>query len=887
VGRAAYCRLLLVAVLLSACVGALAMEVVFEPTSLQFGAGESTAKTLTVKVRNIAAGTTINGLGLYFKFDATKLSIPVADVAWDAGLSLVGPEELAVAQGVYISTGLEDESVLTQASGEVALCALQVSKLAGLGVGETTTIEFNGDDPANPNAFYNQLSEAEPCTFPTLNASVAAAPDPARSLTVALAARRQKDPVGVQLGWTVGSADALQMQYSEDGTTWSNVTATQDLESKTLTWASGQPGTRTLHIRARATHLGEVWNGTASVPVSSTVGWVEAASTLVLDNETPNPASATGSGTSIVITFQADEALRRSSAETVGNYAVVDAGAVPAAVGDVIPVTGAELTAANAVTLTLGQALVEGERYTVTVQGVQDSVLNAMGSEALTLDMAVNPLLVAAAFVNKNAIRVTFNNDMDPASLQSGWELQPSGSVTAVTAVAGNAKAFTLATGDMAQARNYTVTAPAAARDTSERTILGTGRTAEFTSLRWHTFAAGVQLVGVPLAVTGRVLTCLGAWKVARYDASLGRCVIDQAAGGEEAFEFVGGHGYWAKYGSAKTVYFDAGPLAAPVETPVQAGWNIITPAADTKLAGLNPSPGFAWHYAPGTGWELVADLEGALNTGISDELRAWAGYFVKPSVAGNLTIGVAAADAQSSPPVPEGTRLVQVAAQAGGTWDVVNACGVGPSALQIPNPPSSGEGVDLYFVTTDGERAAVDVRTGDPCQSWELVASTALPDTAVTLSTADLSGIPAEYAVILTDLEANRRCYLRTATGYSFRSGAEGATRRFRLEIVSRDEATLVATLTAQAPGGSFVSVAYSLNSAANVSVEVRNIAGRPVKGLVADSLETAGNHSVAWNLTSESGLRVPNGRYIVTLTARTEDGQQASAVRTFSVNR
>jgi len=80
---------------------------------------------------------------------------------------------------------------------------------------------------------------------------------------------------------------------------------------------------------------------------------------------------------------------------------------------------------------------------------------------------------------------------------------------------------------------------------------------------------------------------------------------------------------------------------------------------------------------------------------------------------------------------------------------------------------------------------------------------------------------------------------------------------------------------------------VAYSLNSAANVSVEVRNIAGRPVKGLVADSLETAGNHSVAWNLTSESGLRVPNGRYIVTLTARTEDGQQASAVRTFSVNR
>ena len=77
------------------------------------------------------------------------------------------------------------------------------------------------------------------------------------------------------------------------------------------------------------------------------------------------------------------------------------------------------------------------------------------------------------------------------------------------------------------------------------------------------------------------------------------------------------------------------------------------------------------------------------------------------------------------------------------------------------------------------------------------------------------------------------------------------------------------------------------TVTGAASVTAEVLNIAGRKVRQIVADRVETAGTHSLVWNLSSDAGTAVPRGLYMIVIQARSEDGQQVRAVRPLSVNR
>jgi hypothetical protein len=66
-----------------------------------------------------------------------------------------------------------------------------------------------------------------------------------------------------------------------------------------------------------------------------------------------------------------------------------------------------------------------------------------------------------------------------------------------------------------------------------------------------------------------------------------------------------------------------------------------------------------------------------------------------------------------------------------------------------------------------------------------------------------------------------------------------------------------------------------------------VQNIAGRPVATIANGEPVPAGTNSLAWNLMSRDGTKVPAGRYVVTVEAVSETGQRVQAVRTIAVNR
>jgi hypothetical protein len=79
---------------------------------------------------------------------------------------------------------------------------------------------------------------------------------------------------------------------------------------------------------------------------------------------------------------------------------------------------------------------------------------------------------------------------------------------------------------------------------------------------------------------------------------------------------------------------------------------------------------------------------------------------------------------------------------------------------------------------------------------------------------------------------------------------------------------------------------IVFSLTAPAEVRVEVLNLAGRAVRELLcADA--NAGVNRMHWDCRGATGTRVPNGRYLVRVTARDPNGSQASAVTPLSVGR
>ncbi len=73
---------------------------------------------------------------------------------------------------------------------------------------------------------------------------------------------------------------------------------------------------------------------------------------------------------------------------------------------------------------------------------------------------------------------------------------------------------------------------------------------------------------------------------------------------------------------------------------------------------------------------------------------------------------------------------------------------------------------------------------------------------------------------------------------------------------------------------------ITFSLSSAAQVQARILNIAGRPIRTLCRAKDCDGGMNAIPWNAQSDQGLPVPNGTYLVEVTARAGDGSQTRAL-------
>ena len=187
------------------------------------------------------------------------------------------------------------------------------------------------------------------------------------------------------------------------------------------------------------------------------------------------------------------------------------------------------------------------------------------------------------------------------------------------------------------------------------------------------------------------------------------------------------------------------------------------------------------------------------------------------------------------------------------------------------------------------GSELAMETKgTVQDVAEWEFTVSGGVEGDTVTLRWPELSQLPKDRVAVLTDQDTGVRSFMRSRAQYEFAAPGDGGARSFAVTVKPAQEGTLlISGLTAMPTRGGAWDIGFQLSADAAVTARVYNVAGRRVADVAQGSELTRGRASLPWNGRSAGDTRVPGGMYLLRVTARTEDGQQASAVTVLWITR
>ncbi|MHB8994265.1 MAG: glycoside hydrolase family 78 protein [Armatimonadota bacterium] len=485
-----------------------------------------------------------------------------------------------------------------------------------------------------------------------------------------------------------------------------------------------------------------------------------------------------------------------------------------------------------------------------------------------------------------------------------------------VQVICGTAVAVTNAAGEYTvtglRAGTYTLSASKAGYTinpgTVEVTVPPSRTGVNFTALisMSNTFPSGWSLVGVPgTPADQNANTAFGTAACYRWDPESTPATY-RAPFNDPLLEVVRvrpGRGYFVNYDRQTTVQI-AGEPTDPTRTVsigLSEGWNMIanTQSMPTKWSRFVPSQAdgirpFAFVYDGVTGsYKLISSLPSV--GAARDSLLGWEGAWVR-AVSGGVsllvTAGSGTAEAIVKPQQADlnGGWVIPVVAKAGDRADLTSVAGLVPGSNGqhvIENPPTAPKTVDVYFTNAAGQRLAHDVRSQAGAQTYSFVVACAVPDTNVTVRLPDLSQVPAAMQIMLVDKATGKSLYARTLQSYKYHSAGESSEREFELIIAPRTAGVLAVTATNASSSADGMMMTYSVTKACSVNVRVLNLAGRSVKVLAANKLVGAGVQTQLWNLTSDSGTKVPSGTYLLQIDAVAENGQSVRGLTQVRVGR
>ncbi len=312
---------------------------------------------------------------------------------------------------------------------------------------------------------------------------------------------------------------------------------------------------------------------------------------------------------------------------------------------------------------------------------------------------------------------------------------------------------------------------------------------------------------------------------------------------------------------------------------------------ASAEAAGIMQR--FAWVYNA-----VTQDYE-LIDRAIAGQQRLilpWQGFWVlvlKPCrltftpQTGAATLAVAETTAEQTAV----TWQAQLIACAAGGADAANYFGVGtePDRLNVQAPPSFGRAIELSLLGASGDGtpyAAVFRRSSAREPEWEFTVRTSVGGD-VTISAPDLSAVPADRRLLLTDLDVGRSVELRTVHSYRYTAPLGDSTRRFRLQVRKRTNHLVVTSLSSLPTRNGGAEIRFVLTADAACDVSVMNIAGRPVRRIVRSRLHPAGQQVILWDGQNDGGVPVPAGRYLIRVRANSADGETSQALSSAFIRR
>lgn len=432
------------------------------------------------------------------------------------------------------------------------------------------------------------------------------------------------------------------------------------------------------------------------------------------------------------------------------------------------------------------------------------------------------------------------------------------------------------------------------------------------------TFPAGTQMIATAVAPADADLaTFLGlsptAFRAARWDPATGTYQTYSGPTSPELLKARLGRGYWINLPAAHT-FTPSGSAAPAGDFPVDVvpGWqqlgnpffgpldfslstvtygSTVMDLFSADAAGILRS--YAWTYNSTTrDYELVHP-----DFGTKAQVPPWTGLWVLADKPCTLTFarpsptatGVAPTRTRATSADPS-AWVVQLQARGDRSVDAANYLGVKSSANGVLSPPR-GEGVELSFTSAPGlpagNYATAFYSSAKATMTWDLQVTWNSPQSAVLILWPDLSSVPPTLSLVLTDLETGKRVSMRHQASYRFTPTQATGTRHLRVESRAVGSAVRVSALSAVPTPSGGMQVVFTLSADAACDVSVLNIAGRPVRMLETGATRTAGVNTLTWDGRSGSGTPVPSGQYLLRVTARSEDGTAATALRVMRVAR
>ncbi|MFO8081123.1 MAG: FlgD immunoglobulin-like domain containing protein [Armatimonadota bacterium] len=372
------------------------------------------------------------------------------------------------------------------------------------------------------------------------------------------------------------------------------------------------------------------------------------------------------------------------------------------------------------------------------------------------------------------------------------------------------------------------------------------------------------------------------------------------------------GRGYWIRVFSDLDFELEGVvlPEDRPAEVQLRVGWNQIgSPRLDpVDVSELE----FQADGETAVGYEEAIEQR-IIQPGVfgysqdagyteRDQLVAFEGYWIRCLNADGAIIrfpaaGTGSASVRSASNINSETLdwSLPIVAEAG---EMSGAARIGAASdategvdrHDMQAPPGFGPRVE---VTLDPEETGTagylrDVRpSAAPEQTYSLKIRSTLGHTPVRLRWPDMSALPEEMTPVLIDEAAGRRVYMRTSGSYELSAGDEGVHRDLKIRTRMRSSQPLIASgMSAMQTTSDTAQIVFTLSNAADVEIEVLNIAGRAVRTLSIGASDP-GQNTLSWNLRDNTGSMVPGGTYLVRMKARDDTGRQTQALRPLQITR